>query len=205
MGVIQNCLEDIDNKLGLQEPVNEILIKAGEEVTRVRNLVDEFSGASHAAPLGTVDLCKTVNDMVQLMRDSQFIPGNIELRCQLTERAALVHGSLEMIQQIVLILVKNSCDNMSNGGEMMINGGMLVQRDGAMFTSLSISDSGAGSTQAIQAQLYEPPKRRAGDKPGLSLGLMNQLVDKMQGHLKFKANATGTSYDILLPCTKMMH
>lgn len=205
MGVIQNCLNDIDDKLGRQEPVNEALAKAGEEVTRVRNLVDEFSGASHAAPLGTVDLCQAVKDMVQLMRDSQFVPGNIELRCQLAERAALVHGSLEMIQQIVLILVKNACDNMADGGEMVINGGMLVQRDGAMFTALSVSDSGAGSTQAIQAQLYEPPRRRADDKPGLSLGLMNQLVDKMRGHLKFKASAIGTSYDILLPCTKMTH
>jgi len=205
MGVIQTCLDDIDHKLGRQEPVNEVLAKAGEEVTRVRSLVDEFSGASQAAPLGSVDLCVAVRDMVQLMGDSQFVPGNIELRCQLAERATLVHGSREMIQQIVLILVKNACDNMADGGEIVINGGMLVQRDGAMFTSLSVSDSGAGSTQAIQAQLYEPARRRSDDKPSLSLGLMNQLVDKMRGHLKFKASAMGTSYDILLPCTKMTH
>jgi putative nucleotidyltransferase with HDIG domain len=205
IGVLQNCLVDIDNKLTRQESVSIELTRVGEEVKRVRNLVDEFSGASNAATLGPVDLCQTIKDMVQLMKDSQFVPGHIELRCQLAERAAVVHGSLEMIQQIVLILVKNSCDNMSDGGELVINGGMLVQRDGAMFTSFGVSDSGSGSTQAIQAQLYEPPNRRVGDKPGLSLGLVNQLVDKMRGHLKFKASTLGTRYDILLPCTKIMH
>ena len=37
-----------------------------------------------------------------------------------------------------------------------------------------------------------------------NLGQVNRLVETMAGHLSFKAGATGTRFDILLPCAKQL-
>jgi nitrogen-specific signal transduction histidine kinase len=108
-----------------------------------------------------------------------------------------------MIRQIVLILVKNACERMPDGGNILVDAGVLVHRDGAMYTVLTVSDTGAGSTKTLQAQLYEPlPDRKTGDRQTLYLSFLSDLVDKMDGHLKVNASASGTQFDILLPCAR---
>lgn len=168
-----------------------------------KKLAKEFSKQANTS--SSVDLCFAVNDVLQRLQDRNLISAGITIRCQLADRATLVRGSLGMIQQIVHILIKNALDSMPTKGEIVIEAGVLAHRHGAMFTTLTLSDTAAGSTQAIQAQLFEPPLiTSTGDAAGLSLCDMNQLVEKMAGCLNFKASPSGTRFDILLPCPRQM-
>jgi signal transduction histidine kinase len=171
----------------------------------VNLLVDTLAKGTQAAPLGPVDLSLAVRDIVQLLQHRQLIPGNIEISSELPNRASWVQGSLGMIKQILLILLKNACESMPDGGQIVVNGGVLVQRDGGVYTALTVSDSGPSLKEAVQAQLYEPVRNQSlvgSDKPGFGLSMANQLVEKMAGHLKFSAGPTGTRFDILLPCAR---
>jgi signal transduction histidine kinase len=116
-----------------------------------------------------------------------------------------VLGSLGIVKQILLILLKNACESMPDGGQIVINGGVLVQRDGAVYTALTVSDSGASLKEAVQAQLYEPmhtAARGEGEQHRYGLSMVNHLVEKMNGHLKFSASPTGTRFEALLPCAR---
>lgn len=171
----------------------------------VNLLVDALTQADRGAPMAPLDLSLAVRDTVQLLQHRQLIPGNIEVNSELPNRACWVQGSVDKIKQILLILIKNACEAMPDGGQIVVNGGVLVQREGSLFTALTVTDTGASLKEAIQAQLYEPvhPTARGnGDKPTFGLGMVNHLVEKMNGNLRFSASATGTRFDILLPCAR---
>jgi len=171
----------------------------------VNLLVEALSKADQGTPMGPVDLSLAVRDTVQLLQHRQLIPGNIEVNSELPNRASWVQGSVGRIKQVLLILIKTACEAMPDGGQIVVNGGVLVQREGSVYTALTITDSGASLKEAIQAQLYEPMHtagRGEGDKPSFGLSVVNDLVDKMGGYLKFSASAVGTRFDILLPCAR---
>lgn len=167
----------------------------------VNLLVQTLARADQGAPMVPVDLTLAVRDTVQLLQHRQLIPGNIDVTSELPNRAAWVQGSLGKIKQILLILIKNACEAMPDGGQIVINGGVLMQRDGGVYTVLTVADSGASVKEVIQAQLYEPPQN-AGGNERFGLATVNQLLEKMAGHLKFSASPTGTRFDILLPCPR---
>lgn len=180
-----------------QEGRIELLRISGE----VRQLIDQMAGK---LPFGPVDLCSMVREMVQLLQDSQLIPEQIQIRSQLTDRQALVQGSAEMIKQIVHILLKNAWEAMPAGGDIDIEVGALVQRQGAMYTVLSVSDNAVGtSVQSVQAELYEPVSGKQVDEQRMQgLGIVNYLTEQMAGQVKFSADEFGTRFDVLLPCAR---
>lgn len=156
---------------------------------------------AHLSPTTSVDLCMLVTEMVPLLQDSGLVPKHITLRCEVAGRAAFVLSSSEMVRQILLILVSYACDRMTNGGTILIDAGVLVQRDGIMFTVLSVTDAGPGSNQAIQSLLYEPIRNRQDCDDGtLHLHYLGQLIDKLEGRIKTKADESGTQFDVYLPC-----
>jgi putative nucleotidyltransferase with HDIG domain len=174
-------------------------------VQAVNLLVESLSKATQAEAMVPVDLSLAVRDIVQLLQHRQLIPGNVEINSELPNRASWVQSSLGMVKQILLILIKNACESMPDGGQIVINGGVLVQREGAVYTALTVSDSGAGLKEAIQAQLYEPmhiAERGESNQHRYGLSTVNHLVEKMDGHLKFSASPTGTRFEILLPCAR---
>jgi HD-like signal output (HDOD) protein/C4-dicarboxylate-specific signal transduction histidine kinase len=169
----------------------------------VNLLVDALSKSESRQPLGPVDLSLALRDIVQLLQHRQLIPGNIDIQSELPHHPAWVQASLGGLRQILLILIKNACEAMPDGGQVVLNGGVLVQRDGGVYTALSVSDSGASLKEAIEAQLYDPQRKRAEtDKQGFGLSWVSHLVDQLGGHLKFSASLSGTRFEILLPCAR---
>jgi len=167
----------------------------------VKQLIEQYAGS---LPLGAVDLCTAAREMVQLLQDSQLIPDDIHIQSQLTDRQALVHGSADMIKQIIHMLLKNAWEAMPQGGEVLIEVGALIQRQGTLYTALTVSDNAVGtSTQSVQAELYEPlTPKTLNDQRMQSLGIVNYLSEKMLGQVKFTADEFGTRFEVLLPCAR---
>jgi len=167
----------------------------------VNLLVQTLARTDQGSATTQVDLTLAVRDTVQLLQHRQLIPGNIDISSELPNRASWVQGALGKIKQILLILIKNACESMPDGGQIVINGGGLMQRDGGVYTVLTVADSGASVKEVIQARLYEQPPSSLGSA-NFDLTTVSQLVDKMAGHIKFSASPSGTRFDILLPCPR---
>ncbi len=177
------------------------VISKREQQLELAKMTQELG--KHASPFGSVDLCVAVKALVQRVQDNRLVPGNVKIRCEFMERAALVRGSTGMVQLMALALIRQAFDRMQNEGEVVVSGGALAHRNGAMFAALGVADTGASSTQAIQAELFEPPPHTsANDTTAPSLGNVNRMVESMAGHLRFKAGEAGTKFEILLPCAK---
>ena len=184
-------------------PVVLAAISRREQQLELTKMAQELG--KQASPLGSVDLCLAVRELVQRVQDNRLVPGNIKVRCEFMERAALVRGSAGMVQLVTLMLLRQAFERMANEGEIVVSAGGLSHRHGAMFTAMSLSDTAASSAQAIQAELFEPaPMSSTNDIQTPNLGQVNRLVETMAGHLSFKAGATGTRFDILLPCAKQL-
>ncbi len=168
----------------------------------VKQLIDQVA---NAYAFTTIDLCSCVRDMVQLLQDSQLVPESVHIQSELTDRLALVHGSAEMIKQVTHILLKNAWEALPDGGEIQINVGALVQRQGLMYTALSVADNAIGtSAAAVKAQLFEPISiKMVDDQRMQGLNIVNFLVEKMNGHVKFSSDEFGTRFEVLLPCAKI--
>jgi signal transduction histidine kinase len=170
-------------------------------VQAVNLLVQTLAHADQGTSTTVVDLTLAVRDTVQLLQHRQLIPGNIDISSELPNRAAWVQGSLGKIKQILLILIKNACESMPDGGQIVINGGALMQRDGGVYTLLTVADSGASVKEVIQARLYEQQPAALGAE-NFDLATVNQLVERMAGHIKFSASPSGTRFDVFLPCPR---
>lgn len=203
ISVIKNYLEVIDNKLGRQESVSAELSILGTEVERVGNIVNNFSHVSRPQPFAAVDVNHLARDMVQLLSDSKFFPSNVQISCELPEQINPVRGSVDLIKQILLNLIKNARECMPDGGQIVIGGGALVEQDGQAFTTLCVSDTGPGLSAEVQARLFKPVKSsKSGENRGLGLSIVNSLVIKMGGSIRCETAATGTRFTILLPRTQ---
>jgi hypothetical protein len=177
------------------------VISRHEQRQGLLKLVNELSAKTE--PMTSLDLCLVVSEVVQCLRDGRLIPGNIKIHCQLADRATVVRGSASMIKLITLTLIGSTFERMNREGDIVISAGGMAYRNGAMFTALTLSDATASSTQAIEKQLQERTCITAGnDVRGVSLAGITQMVEKMLGHLNYKAGASGTRFDILLPCAK---
>lgn len=179
------------------------VISRREQQLELTKIAQELT--KQASPLGSVDLCLAVKELVQRVQDNRLVPGNLKIRCEFMERAALVRGSAGMVQLMALMLLRQAFERMPNDGEIVVSAGGLAHRHGAMYTAFSVSDTAASSTHAIQAALFEPPPMgSANDALTPNLGNVNKMVETMAGHLSFKAGEAGTRFDILLPCAKQL-
>lgn len=168
----------------------------------IGQMVSDLACAAPTEPLAPLDLRQPVQEVLQMLQQQQVFPASVRMDCALPERAVWVQGSRSKIAQALLILLKNACESMPEGGQIQVDAGALVQRAGAMFTVLTVLDNGCGLTQALQAQVYEPLPRQSAAQPALALNVVNHLVETMDGKLKFSTGADGTRFDVLLPCAR---
>ncbi len=179
------------------------VISRHEQQLALTKMALEFS--KQASPMGSTDLCLAVKGLVQRLQDNRLVPGNVKIRSQLNERATLVRGTTGLIQLLALLLVRNAFERMTSEGEIVISAGELAHRNGAMFSTLSVSDTAASSSHVIQAELFEPVQMSSANDPLTpTLGNVNRMLETMAGYLNFKAGDSGTRFDILLPCAKQM-
>jgi hypothetical protein len=183
------------------DPQTLEVISRQEQRQGLRKLIREIS--TKVEPVTSVELCQAVKEVVQQLRDGRLIPGNIKIHCQLEDRATLVRCTVGTIKLVTLALIGSAFERMNREGDIVIVGGGMAYRNGAMFTALTLSDATASSSQAISAQLQEQTCITVGnDARPVGLAEVNQLVENMAGHMSFKAGASGTRFDILLPCAK---
>lgn len=156
-----------------------------------------------ADPMGSVDVCLAVREVVQRLQVGRLLPGKLKIHCQLTDQASFVRGSMGQIQLLTLLLISNAFERMARECDLTINAGEPSYRNGKAFTTLTLTDASPSTSQAIQAQMSAHVTiSTASDARTPGLADVNQLVEKMAGQLSFKAGPTGTRFDILLPCAR---
>jgi HD-like signal output (HDOD) protein/signal transduction histidine kinase len=200
LAIIKNYLGVLDAKLNRQEPLNGELSILSEELDRVGNLLNDFSGALPAPRTTGTDVNQCINGVVRLFRESKFLPAGVQLVAKLPSMSSEIDAPVDVLKQILLNLIKNAVEALPQGGQIEIVNRGRVQRKGRLLVALSVRDSGSGLPPEVLTRLYSRvPSAKAGENRGLGLSIVHSLITKLGGQIDCQSTMEGTLFELLLP------
>jgi len=157
-----------------------------------------------------------LNQIAQAMRDllTRLIGEHIELEFRLSPDLGLVIIDQAQAQQLVLNLVLNARDALTNGGRIVVEtsnckfqtlaGSALAQHAGANFPCvlLVVADNGCGMDEKTRQRLFDPffTTKSSGRGTGLGLTTVRSIVTTNRGLIHIESEpGHGTQALILLP------
>ncbi len=153
-----------------------------------------------------------LSDSLEMLQ--RLIPENISVRARFNARNDLIITDYSQIEQIVMNLVKNSVDAMSDGGTLTLStdnievpSKKLVEKEGKegveaeVYLLLKVKDTGCGMSEASTEKVFEPFfTTKEEDGTGLGLSTVYRIIQQHDGYLEIDSKkGEGTSIDIYLP------
>jgi signal transduction histidine kinase/HD-like signal output (HDOD) protein len=192
---LQNRLEDTE--------VHQQLDVIREELDRAGDLLLQIGKSWQSMSDEPTEDCN-LNDELKLLRDlledGLFSGERKTLSVQLCEDSTTIAAPAAIIRQIVINLVRNAAECLSDGGDVTIRSVAPVWQGGRTWVELEVSDTGDGLPPEIQKHLFSPVKSTKGrGHGGLGLSVVKQLVDDMEGIINCRTGSAGTAFRVLLP------
>lgn len=142
--------------------------------------------------LQPVDLHKVFLDIDKIL--ASLIPGRVQIDFLMQAASPLILGDLSRIEQLLLNLIVNAADSISDEGEVQISTAnvRLSQSDSAYFNlpveegdylKLSVRDSGCGMEESQLEKIFEPfyTTKERGKGTGLGLSTVFTIVKHHHG------------------------
>src|SRR3989440_2403584 len=185
-----------------QKSLEVITQAVGDCSQTLRRLLD-FSRRNSTRASAPVDLSELVTSSVEIARpkwqaESPHRTGSIEVRVD-APRPVMALGDPSELREVVLNLIFNAVDAMTQGGAIEI--GTCVEGSSAKFW---VADNGSGMTPEVLARLFEPFYSTKGERgTGLGLSASHGIIENHGGDIKVTSEVGhGTRFEIVLPLNK---
>jgi signal transduction histidine kinase len=204
-----NILTTIINyaKLGMkgQETVAqaqafERILRAGQRAGTLVNSMLGFARNNGAARQQT-DLAKIVEEVL-ILTEKDLSKHRIQVEKRMASRP-IVNCVPGQIEQILLNLVINARQAMSNGGRLRIE-----VRESQDTAEIRVSDTGVGIAPEHLRQIFEPffttklPDEYGRGGTGLGLSVCRQIIEQHHGRIRVESVVgKGSTFTIKLPIT----
>lgn len=202
LSIIKNYIKILGMKLGADDPAQQDLDVLNEEIARVVDIVRTLSDPRR--PM--VDMTReadpnlVISEVVDLCEKSLFVPHRITLVLELDQSIQTIPTDKNGVKQILLNLVKNAAEAMTDGGTLTISTAGGVNRDGAEYVEIRVADTGPGIPPPIMSRLFEPVTSNKGNgHAGLGLAIVKNIVKDLRGFITCRNSGNGASFEILLP------
>jgi len=204
------------------DKVNECLVEISDTVDRSVALVNQllaFSRRDNPENDAAVNLNDVITDLTPML--SQLLGQQYQLRFHLDTDLPPARFEITELEQVIVNLVVNARDAMSDGGEITFTTrklfSMKSQRAAANTdkqprveeVQLIVSDSGAGMTQKTLQRAFEPfyTTKPVGEGTGLGLSTVYGLVQQHSGTINIASQLyEGTTVTVnLRPATSTVN
>ena len=193
---------------------HKAITAAGE---RGRDLVQKmltFSRRGGTEPVAAVAPVPVVEDAFRMLRS--LIPSRFELSFEQAGDIPQLAVDGTELQQVLVNLVVNSRDAMSDPGEIRVR--LDCEDTSGHFCSscqrgvegrhvrLSVTDTGCGMTPDVQERMFDPffTTKAVGAGTGIGLSTVDGIVHRYGGHLVVQSTpGLGTRIEVLLPVTPL--
>jgi len=142
------------------------------------------------------DVQQMIEDVSVLLKTQASLNG-----CQITwsiDGPHKVYSDRSQIKQVLINLVKNAYEAMTDGGDIEIN---VTSTDNTIV--IRVIDQGPGVPEEIIHKLDEPFFTTKQNGTGLGLMIANQILERHDGKLEIFANETkGSTFQMTLPKQK---
>jgi two-component system sensor histidine kinase PilS (NtrC family) len=174
------------------------------ESDRLNKLITDF--LTYARPPSpqkvAIDLKKMIDDMcLLLLADSRF--DNIEILNRVSSQT-LIQADFNQISQVIMNLLHNSADAMSEGGTVVIESRFLLSGAGGFRRTpavlITVTDSGKGIDAEAGKHVFEPFWTSKIDGTGLGLAIIYRIIEAHGGSISVESPpAGGCCFTIMLP------
>jgi two-component system cell cycle sensor histidine kinase/response regulator CckA len=186
----------------------EILAAANRATALTRQLL--AFGRRQVLHPTRLNLNETVNAMAGMLR--QLIGENIDLRIVCAVDLPRIRADQSQLESAIANLVVNARDAMPRGGRLTIETSEVTLdsdycsthvgvRPGR-YARLSVSDTGVGMSQELQARIFEPffTTKDAGKGSGLGLATVYGIVKQSGGNIwVYSEPGLGATFKVYLP------
>ena len=183
--------------------------EAGERAARLTKQLLSFSRREVIEPR-ILDLNRVVGELSQMLQ--RIIGEDVELSIDLADDLWPVKVDPAQTEQVLMNLVVNSRDAMPDGGTLSLKTENVtldqtyvashVDAQPGDHVLLTVSDTGQGMSNEVQAHLFEPffTTKEQGQGTGLGLSTVFGIVRRSGGHIRVEScEGKGTSFRIYLP------
>ncbi len=182
------------------ESTSEILM-ATNSASRLTKQLLMFSRKNmlHRKP---TNLARVVDRLSKMLK--RIVGEDIAIDCRKDKSTPMVLADEGMLEQVLVNLVVNARDAMSNGGELTIETSLQSDRSGS-WVHLAVTDNGAGISPEVLPRLFEPffTTKEAGKGTGLGLATVFAIVDQHHGRVEVESEVgRGTTFHIHLPSSQ---
>ena len=189
------------------DSLRQILVSAQRAAALTRQLL-AFS-RKQVLNLTPLDLNQVIVEVHSLLTRS--LGAHCELRLELDEHLGPTCGDKSQLEQLLLNLVVNARDAVTEGGIITVrtmevslsswDSKPLPELAPGRYVALTVSDDGAGMTDAVVAKIFEPFfTTKAAGNVGLGLATVFGIVKQHNGAIKVESKLDeGTTFHVLLP------
>jgi PAS domain S-box-containing protein len=215
LGAVQAQAELGLAELGEGSSCEEELKAICEVATRGSEVVRQlmiYAGKENAA-VGPVDLSKTVDEMLSLLKVS--VTKRAAIEAHLDQNLPAICASAAQLRQIVMNLITNASDAIGDrdGVIRVITRRLSLKRGPAGslsrtlpdgdYLQLEVSDTGRGMSPQAQAKVFDPFFTTKSAGRGLGLAVVHGIVHSLGGAIHLASEPDkGTTFQVLLPSAK---
>jgi len=183
--------------LGKEEYARIIL----EEIDRANDIIYEFLNSSKpTAPMAQIVTIESLLKEVMLLSESEAIMRGCQLRLEAYDAQAKVSIDVKQIKQVMLNIVKNALDAITElGGERNGRIDIVARKEGALV-EIAVRDNGKGMDQATMSRLFDPFFTTKEQGTGLGLSVSYRIIRNHGGTIRVSSRpGEGTEFKIYLP------
>jgi two-component system cell cycle sensor histidine kinase/response regulator CckA len=214
---IELLLNDPHLPKELAPTVGTLLNSARRTAKLVRQILDYSRRTTLRSQ--PIDLVAFVDDITTILR--RTIPENIRLITDISPEKHVASIDPARMEQVLMNLALNARDAMPEGGELCISLHQVETKPGeslpvvelsltqtqpmempaGAWVCLSVSDTGTGIADDVQAHIFEPFFTTKGEKgTGLGLAQVYGIVRQHEGHIGLETQSgQGTTFRVYLP------
>lgn len=199
LSAIKNAVFLLKRKLSrkvmpdIDEKVIQFLDIMDKEIDRSTRIINDLLGFTRVAKPTRIrsDIRIVINEALSRLK----IAENIKLSKDLQSDLPMVTIDANQIGQVLINLIENACQAMTDGGELQIS-----TRKSKVFAEIEIADSGCGIPEKEIKKIFDPLFTTKPKGIGMGLAICHGIIDKHNGTIEVKSReGKGTNMIVKLP------
>jgi PAS domain S-box-containing protein len=203
LGTVLLRIESILGHMAEDDPRRRALEIVEQEAKRMGNLVANLLQFSRRGEgqISTVDVRLEITQAVELVQH-HLRKRQITTKLELDEATPLIHVDRQKLRQVLMNLLTNASDAMSQGGTLTLRCEPTKIPTGKPAVQIEVSDTGGGIPPEHLERIFDPffTTKEEGKGTGLGLAICRRIIEEHHGTIAIDSESgKGTTVRIILP------
>jgi two-component system NtrC family sensor kinase len=199
---IYTTVQNLENELSEHNSARDDLQNIMQEIDRVEKLIRQILNLAKPVPLQieTVDINDLLLATMPLIEKEAKKKG-IVLKSELTGDIEYIEADPNRLRQVILNLLINAIESITQRGEITISTEMVAEADGQKkWVLMKCKDNGIGISPDIIDNIFDPFFTTKNVGTGLGLAVSHKIIQDHEGMIEVESQKNnGTTFSVKLP------